>query len=382
MIGKTRKADPNVWVFGEWFGKKCSDNCAYFANYVARVNTNIKIYWIAKENTDTSKLDRRIDVLLMDSKSAKNVLKNAGAIIVGQGLRDVSTHVQGISRNAVTINLWHGIPWKKIGHSGSKKKGILFKLYCKLADYALNCEFYVIPSEAFIPCYEAAFGAHEENLILAGQPRNVDLYNTKFCQESKFELIRELNLPSDARIIAYMPTFRDKVQDTFSFLSLLSNSEVTECLENHGAVIVEKAHFVNMERKSHETIGNGRIYSLKGWDAQKLLAAADVLITDYSGAAFDFLLLNRPIIYYLYDYAFYLERDRGLYFPKESVVAGNVASNMTELLVAMEKDLQKPNGNDALRNTMRQRYMRYDTPKNNETIYRRIQFELQKRAGR
>lgn len=44
MIGKTRKADPNVWVFGEWFGKKCSDNCAYFANYVARVNTNIKIH--------------------------------------------------------------------------------------------------------------------------------------------------------------------------------------------------------------------------------------------------------------------------------------------------------------------------------------------------
>ena len=39
-----------------------------------------------------------------------------------------------------------------------------------------------------------------------------------------------------------------------------------------------------------------------------------MLITDYSGIFFDFLLLEKPIIFYCYDYYKYLKKDRELYF--------------------------------------------------------------------
>ena len=53
------------------------------------------------------------------------------------------------------------------------------------------------------------------------------------------------------------------------------------------------------------------------------LAAADMLITDYSSCFFDYLITNRPIIHYLYDYDYYVKEDRGVYYDVMDVVAGD-----------------------------------------------------------
>ena len=50
------------------------------------------------------------------------------------------------------------------------------------------------------------------------------------------------------------------------------------------------------------------------------MAASDILVTDYSSCFFDFLILDRPIIHFLYDYDYYKEKDRGLYYEKEGVI--------------------------------------------------------------
>ena len=183
-------------------------------------------------------------------------------------------------------------------------------------------------------------------------------------------------MDSDTKIIAYMPTFRDTRENTFSFSSLADNRRLTKILEKYNAVIVEKAHFVNQERHSKETEMLGKVFILKDWDAQSLLAAADILITDYSGASFDYLLLERPVQYYLYDYHFYRDNDRGLYFSKEEVVAGDVAVNEEMLISDIEKNLKDPRRHQDLRGQMRRKYMCYDNAENNEIIYKQIQKKL------
>ena len=40
-------------------------------------------------------------------------------------------------------------------------------------------------------------------------------------------------------------------------------------------------------------------------EINELYLAADVLITDYSSVFFDFANLNRPILFYMYDYRQY-----------------------------------------------------------------------------
>jgi len=376
MNSRGNRTNKNIWVFGEWFGRKCNDNCMYFANYLAEVHPEIKLIWIANKGVDTSRLNNKIKVCEMNTAEAKHIISEAGVVVVGQGFRDLSSKGNNFFGNAVTVNLWHGIPWKKIGHSGSNMRGWAFLIYCYLYDYAFNCDCYVIPSDVFRPCYQSAFGAKNRNFILAGHPRNTVLYDKRFHIKSRSGLTGKINMDSDTKIIAYMPTFRDTRENTFSFSSLADNRRLTKILEKYNAVIVEKAHFVNQERHSKATEVLGRVFILKDWDAQSLLAAADILITDYSGASFDYLLLDRPVQYYLYDYQFYRDNDRGLYFSKEEVAAGDVAVNEEMLISDIEKNLKDPCRHQDLRGQMRRKYMCYDSAENNEIIYKQIQEKL------
>ena len=47
---------------------------------------------------------------------------------------------------------------------------------------------------------------------------------------------------------------------------------------------------------------------------QELLAVADVLITDYSGSMFDFLITKKPVFLFAKDLEDYCKQDRELYF--------------------------------------------------------------------
>ena len=49
-------------------------------------------------------------------------------------------------------------------------------------------------------------------------------------------------------------------------------------------------------------------------DMQELLAVADVLITDYSGSMFDFLITKKPVFLFAKDLEDYCKQDRELYF--------------------------------------------------------------------
>ena len=55
------------------------------------------------------------------------------------------------------------------------------------------------------------------------------------------------------------------------------------------------------------------------FDLYELLAASDLLVTDYSSVFFDYELLNKPIIIYPYDLLDYTSNDRGFYFKYEFI---------------------------------------------------------------
>ena len=66
-------------------------------------------------------------------------------------------------------------------------------------------------------------------------------------------------------------------------------------------------------------------------DTQILIIESKALITDYSSIYIDYLLLDKPLLFYCYDYEHYLENDREMYFDYENVTPGNKAKNFDEL---------------------------------------------------
>jgi CDP-glycerol glycerophosphotransferase len=73
-------------------------------------------------------------------------------------------------------------------------------------------------------------------------------------------------------------------------------------------------------------------------DFTRLLLAADTLVTDYSGAMFDFAHTDRPMIFLTPDLETYRDRVRGLYLDLEELAPGPVVRTTEDVLTCLDLD--------------------------------------------
>lgn len=374
--GKYHNATRNIdiWVFGEWFGNRACDNSLYLANYIADFHPEISIFWVAKKEIDSSLLSSKIKVLPMDDTKTKDVLNNAGVAIMNQGLGDFSSDAVNYFSGAVTVNLWHGLMWKRINFDATGHSGVLADLHHKILAKLEEAEWHLTSSTEISKIIKTAFCTKERKMIRAGYPRNSIFYDKNKIRLCRKKVFLNLNLTESAKIITYMPTFRDKTNDVFSFEKLIDNQELNTILEKSNAYIVEKSHFISAERSDKGNVkeNQNRIKFLNHIGATELLAASDMLITDYSSCFFDYLILNRPIIHFIYDYDYYVNNDRGVYYTKEEVACGKTPETVEELMLAIEEYLNDPMLDVELRDKQKNRFWEYDSEDTCEQIYREI----------
>ena len=65
------------------------------------------------------------------------------------------------------------------------------------------------------------------------------------------------------------------------------------------------------------------------------------MLSDYSGAIFDFLLLTKPIIFYAPDLKQY-SKTPGLYFNLKNLKIGSVVLNLNDLIDEIKKYIKSP----------------------------------------
>lgn len=378
---KNNNRDYSIWIFGEWFGNKCSDNVLCFANYVAKHgDSSLKLYWLCNPGIDTTRLDKRIVVVDRNKPEAKKLQKNAGVAVMNQGYDDFCDYGENYLGNAVTVNLWHGMMWKKIGFD-MYSDNILTRLYIhaiiKERDYSLFCS----PSDCYTHYFCNGFKLSPKIAIPIGLPRNELLFDSSKVKECR-QIIEShllklgIKIRKETKIITYMPTFRDTTTNSFSF-SDINNDLFDDFMLENDFVIIQKAHEKNV--LNGVGYGNGfnqRIINVDDINPQELLAATDILITDYSSCLFDFLLLDRPIIQFVYDYDYYSKKDRGLYYPWQEVDCGHVVFDEKDLLSAIIDCLKTPDLEKEKRNLVRNRFMTYECSTNNKMIYKRINDEI------
>ena len=74
-------------------------------------------------------------------------------------------------------------------------------------------------------------------------------------------------------------------------------------------------------------------------DVYTFLSEVDILITDYSSIYFDYLLWERPIIFFPYDLEYYRDEDRGLIFEYDEYTPGPKIFNAKELENVLSKGI-------------------------------------------
>ncbi|MBK8233262.1 MAG: CDP-glycerol glycerophosphotransferase family protein [Candidatus Eisenbacteria bacterium] len=120
-----------------------------------------------------------------------------------------------------------------------------------------------------------------------------------------------------------------------------------------------------------ETLGADR-------DVQEVLGEADVLITDYSSCYIDYLLCDRPILFYCHDLDRY-RSERGFYFEYESVTPGPRTASVEELIRHLDAALSGKDEYVASRAQLRERFFKDPDAGSCERVYAAVQAAVEAR---
>lgn len=230
------------------------------------------------------------------------------------------------------LQTWHGIPLKKMG-----KDKIGVRLPKQLPDRGTGAwDELVVPNpyfeQTFVPAFE-----YGQGLVRYGTPRNDPLVDGSMTRE---DARRALDLPPDATVVLYAPTFRE--DNANREVAVTVPFDVEALLEGLGenAYVLLRPHYLNRIKvpvsRRHNTLDVSKVE-----DVNVLYHAADVLVTDYSSVMFDYALLRRPVVLYTYDYTEYLA-GRGTYFDLVEAAPGPMATTTEQLVDAVAGVLADP----------------------------------------
>ena len=239
------------------------------------------------------------------------------------------------------IQLWHGPgAFKKFGHS--RESTDLKRIHKGYQKYSKA----IVSSEAIRTCYAEAFSISLDKVKATGFPRTDDFFDSSMIEKKKEKLYESYPFLKEKKVILFAPTYRGtQIKDAHYDLSELDLEKIYEHFHDQYIFIFKWHPLLYMNNK----LKNIQDYNIQEHpdfyydlsskrDINDLLLVTDILITDYSSVIFDYVLLNKPVIYFTYDYEEYVNQGRGLYFPFEEYVYGSVATNNDELIQAIQEE--------------------------------------------
>ena len=194
-------------------------------------------------------------------------------------------------------------------------------------------------SETYSSIIREALHLDSSSLPVTGYPRNDVLLRD--VEDSDLGAV-PLPRVSSTRRILYVPTFRPDGSNPLDHLDLCA---LFDFLRAHDASLYMSLHpkLAAYRPQWEERFGERMYFIDGGRDLYPFLRSFDVCITDYSSTATDYLLLDRPVVYYQYDRSEY-EQVSGLQTCEGVLTPGPHCATFDELAAALAQIFL---GNDA-----------------------------------
>jgi CDP-glycerol glycerophosphotransferase len=196
-------------------------------------------------------------------------------------------------------------------------------------------DFLVSQSPFSTEIFRRAF-RFEGEILETGYPRN-DILNSPEAAATRARVREALGIDDGVRAVLYAPTWRDNVVDDQGALrfSLSLDAQRLESALGADHRLLVRLHYL----LAPASLGNGAFVSdVSGHpDIRELYLAADVLITDYSSAMFDFAVTGKPIVLFPYDLDEYRDSVRGFYFDLEAEAPGPVCTSTDAVIDALRE---------------------------------------------
>lgn len=266
---------------------------------------------------------------------------------IGAAKYVITTHQPFKARKSqINVQLWHGVPLKRMGIMANNTKRRdnqrNASLWHKTADIVTSS------SDLYETLMSACMAIETKKYHKLGFPR-IDALSQPVISKEAF--LRDLFETQDkeAKIGIYMPTFRYELEDKsimakiaagnfFAFSDFDGENLNKELKKRHQYLIVklhpyEMRMFENFKSKySNIAFMNNDYLFDHNYDLYELLGNTDFLMTDFSSIYFDYLHLNKPIIF-VTNFLKQYEKTRGLLLgPYEEITPGICVNSQSEFV--------------------------------------------------
>lgn len=287
------KVDEESIMFVSFAGKNYDSNPRYFSDYIYSKKSNFKIFWAFEKPENFPQCNFK--KLKFGSIAYFITLLKCKYWIFDVS---ISRGIHMPTKKHIVVYTGHGLAYKYIGKDikyYSKADWYRDKIIFKMSDYVLS------QSRIYNKILSQAYEIAESKFLDTGYPRN-DILFEKVNSDA---IRKKYNLPLDKTIILYLPTMREwMVNEEFP----IQQDDILKLKDDF--IIIFKAH----PSSKIKVNGIKSVYDFTNVEnLTDLFFISDILLTDYSSALFDYMILNKPIILYQYDYEDYKNK-RGLYF--------------------------------------------------------------------
>lgn len=357
-------------IFGAWLGNKYDDNPKALYEYVLKNRKDLDAIWLTPNKKIYEELlGKGIPV------SMTNSIKGIWRCLTSKYLcycvepNDVGLYFFTLLNGCVFINLWHGIPLKRVGFDNKFSKQYkeirLSKYSSGAVKWVEKCDsikasifkhhtYHIAPGDELGKIYEGVFGVDDKHILKLGQSRN-----DYFFTEHENPIIKTFE---NFKRVVYMPTHRKEGRETIELDKIFNLNRLNEFCKKYNIVFLIKKHFYHRNEDVLPDIKYSNIRELTAWPVktQELVEAADILITDYSGVYIDYLLLDRPMLFYAYDLKDYLNTDRDFYLPyDEKHIPGKICISESRIIQELENICKGLDSSIDVRNRMKNYYYNF-----------------------
>lgn len=351
-----------------------SDNSKYIYAYLhsnlKKIDPRLELYWLCHSASEVEAL-RAVGVNAFQFGRTTPMLKR----LIETKYVFTSTHhlahstycyLQMALSGATKIQLWHGVPAKKIAYQlldTQPVKGFPFYAYdCLSADY-VSAE-----SKSVRPRYREAFP--NAKIMVTGSPRtdillkdNPGLRFSEINTDQSIIARMRKTRASKGRTVLFCPTFRAPKQDRTQFFEEIRKF-MAGCAADDDTLLVIKNHKVSADSPEIDAmaaaLASDRILIVDPRDdIYPYLSETEVLVTDYSSTYYDFLLTGRRVLFFQPDREAYLQI-REIYDEREvsGLEVGEYYADGAECAAALNRDENPRCVED--RTKLRKQIFRYD----------------------
>lgn len=313
------KIDGNPYALYKYIKDNCPDD--------------FEVRWLVTKKTDISLIEKkectysRTFRYFYDLATAKYWVRSH---FTGSILRK--------KQNQIYLQLWHG--WGNFKKCGYDIKNDIPLDERIPSPNMRECDCYLAAEKYIASAMKSSIG-YNRPIEEFGMGRTDYLVN--LTKEDIEKIKNKYKLPKGKKIVLYAPTFRDENMDNSDYelpiMSLGNLNDIVVLVSMHPMV----AKKIKLDKLPHN------FYDYSSIDIIELLILSDCLITDYSSSIFDYSILEKPMIFYMYDVEEYL-KTRGFYLDYEKDLPGPIVKDENSLLNVVKNldEVEKKYFNDII----------------------------------